>query len=254
VAIDDAIYTIGDEAYRYQEGAWTNLDKGYITRSLASGIDGRRPDNIYAVGSQMILRYNGAAWEWVNGGLGEDLYAVWVEPNDHVVAVGSGPVIVEYDGATWTKREVPLDSYAFLDVTGVGNTIFAVGAGGLVAIRKQGHWYLMRPTGWTLRAVWGYDEQHVYAVSENDNEICFYDGNRWEPFTIEGPTLRSMTSIWGTSSKNIFVLDDNGTLAHFDGSTWAAQERQFCSGMSALAGTRRELLAAGRNGASVYRK
>ncbi len=254
VSIGDAIYTIGEHAYRFQDDTWTNLDKEYITRNTAYGIGGRDPDNIYAVGPEMILHYNGVAWEWVNAGLGSWLRAVCVEPNGNVVAVGGGPVIVEYDGTSWTKRQIPFDSYDFFDVASVGNTIFAVGDNGLVAIRKEHHWYLMQPTGWDLRAVWGYDERHVYAASAKFNEICFYDGNRWEPINIEGPSLASMISIWGTSPQNIFILDYDGTLAHFNGASWSSEERVFGGAMRAVTGTTREVLTVGRYGSALYTK
>ncbi|HEX6789962.1 MAG TPA: hypothetical protein VF247_01510 [Candidatus Krumholzibacteria bacterium] len=252
VTIGDAIYAVGEGAYRYQDGEWTDLDKEYITRNPARGIGGRRSDDIYAVGSEMILHYDGRSWQWVNSGLGEELRSVWVGPEGHVVAVGWGPVIVEYDGTTWTKKEIPL-SGDLNDVTGVGNTVFAVG-GGLAGVRKNNHWYFSRPSGWALNAVWAYAEDRAYAVGNEDNTLWTYDGSRWTPSPIEGPAMPSMSGIWGTSPSNLFILDYYGTLVHFDGSGWREEERIFGAGMRAITGTPHEVLTLGDTGSILYRK
>jgi photosystem II stability/assembly factor-like uncharacterized protein len=263
VTIGDAIYVVGDGAYRYQDGQWTDLDKQYITRNLANGIDGRRPDDIYAVGDEMILHYDGTRWEWINSGFGHRLNEVWVEPDGDVIAVGSagppyygGPVLVEFDGEQWTSRVIDIptvSSYGFNDVVRIGSALFVVGHNGLLGMKRGTQWYFMRPFPSHLEAIWGYDENHVYVTSSRDNEILFYNGVRWDTIQIEGPTIRDLISIWGTSPSNLFVLCDDGTLGHFNGTQWTA-EQNFFARMFSVAGNRRELLAVGYYGAVSYRK
>ncbi len=42
----------------------------------------------------------------------------------------------------------------------------------------------------------------------------------WENPTPQGNTLRS---VWGSDPGNIYAVGDNGTILHFDGSDWTAQ-------------------------------
>jgi hypothetical protein len=254
VAIGDAIYTIGEKAYRYLDDTWTDLDKEYITTLPGNDIDGRRPDDIWVVGRQMVLHYDGRSWQWVNSGLEENLQSVCVESNGDVIAVGRGPVIVEYDGKDWTKRELPFYAYGLTDVIELGGTIFAVGDNGLAAIRTWGHWYLMQPTRAAFTGIWGTDEKHVYAITDEQNVFYFYDGNRWDRRVIEDPALPGMVSIWGMSASHIFVLDRNGTLARFDGVHWSEEQRVFMEGMLTVCGNRRDVLTAGYPGAAIYRR
>lgn len=255
VAIDGAIYAIGLGAYRYEHGVWTDLEKEYITEQTGWCIDGRNPHNIYAAGAQVILHYDGDQWTWVNGALGERLRGIWVEPNGHVVAVGEGPVIVEFDGTQWTKTPVPSDAHTFTDVVGTGALVMAVGYDGLNAIRRNGEWHILPPpTNNDLVALWAYDESHIYAASSRANEICVWDGRRWDPMLTHGQRLFDMRGIWGTSPSNLFALGYNGTLAHFDGRKWTAQERILLTGMSELCGNGNELLAVGRTGILSYRR
>jgi hypothetical protein len=254
--LDDDIYVVGELAFRYRDGRWTDLDKQYITRLPAYGIHGRRRDDIYAVGQQMVLHYDGTSWEWINSGLERNLRSVWVESDGNVIAVGSGPVLVEFDGEQWSSREIHIptvESYGFNDVVGIGSTVFVVGDEGLLGMRKGREWYFMQPTGASLTAIWGSDENHVYVATTADNRLLFYNGTRWDMITIEGPQLDAAVSIWGTSPSNMFVLDRWGSLARFNGREWTA-ETHLLSDMSSVAGNGREFLVVGYLGAVSYRK
>jgi hypothetical protein len=203
----------------------------------------------------MILHYDGNDWSLVNGAFGNYLNGIWVELNGDVVAVGDGPVIMERDGGEWTETHVPVGSASFTDVLGVGKIIVAVGTGGLVAVRRNGEWYIQRgPSNSTLTALWAFDEKNIYAASREHNVILFFDGTKWTKMNIAGPSLPGMTDIWGTSPNNLFLLDYNGTIAHFDGHRWNAEERVILEQMETLCGNGREVIAAGRLGSVSYRR
>jgi hypothetical protein len=252
--IDAAVYAVGEGAYRYENGQWTDLDKEYITRQPAWSIAGRSRDDIYALGDEMILHYDGQKWSWVNSALGQRPTAIWVEPNGHVLAVGYSAYAIQFDGTTWSKVDLPPAAIGLEDVWGTGETIFAVGERGMIAMRTHGQWVVFPPpTTANLRAVWGLDAQHVYAVSSYSNEICVYDGHRWEQMGVGGAHLSSITSIWGTSPSDLFILNYYGHLVHFDGHNWFEQERFFSGGMSAMSGSGLDLLVVGYPGAVSYR-
>ncbi len=62
--------------------------------------------------------------------------------------------------------------------------------------------------------------------------VYHFDGNKWEQKDsklVNGQLIpldqvlfdnADYTSIWGTSSKNFYVVGNNGNIAHYDGSKW----------------------------------
>ncbi|HET6347845.1 MAG TPA: hypothetical protein VFH88_02060 [Candidatus Krumholzibacteria bacterium] len=249
--IDGAIYAVGEGAFRYEAGSWTDLNKEYITRSLADGVSGLNRNDIYAVGYQMILHYDGRAWSWVNGGLDARLEAVWEAPNGHVIAVGNG--IVEFDGLRWSRTELPIGALALYDVWGAGGTVVAVGFNGLAVKKTSQGWEKMSTnTDEAMYSLWGWDEQHIYAATSASNQIMFYNGATWRPVIINGVDAGDPSSIWGTSPSNLFVLNRSGRLVHFDGRGWTNEECILGS-MGRICGSgTSNLLAVGYGGAVAY--
>jgi len=253
--IDGSIYTIGEDAYRYDNGQWTDLNKGYLTRLAAWDIDGRTPNNIYAIGDEMVLHFDGSKWTWVNSALNTSPSAIWVEPSGEVIAVDGGAVL-EYDDMEWTKTTLPVSSgFGFADVIGVNGLIVAVGDEGLIAMRRNGEWYISPPpTNDPLVALWAHDERHIYAASLWGYELCVFNGQSWHAMPVLGVQLDRVVDMWGSSPTNLFVMDQDGRLAHFDGHDWSPEERVFSTGMNAIRGNGPELLVGGYSGSASYRR
>jgi hypothetical protein len=53
-----------------------------------------------------------------------------------VYAVGSGGIVLHYDGATWTEQTTPTDSTLFAVMMGPDGIVRAVGANGVVLTKK----------------------------------------------------------------------------------------------------------------------
>jgi hypothetical protein len=69
--------------------------------------------------------------------------------------------------------------------------------------------------------------QSVFAFGVNDiwfcgNGVIHWDGNNFNPMPIPtnvwGPYL--MNKIWGSSSNDLYVVGNNGNIAHYNGSQW----------------------------------
>jgi hypothetical protein len=66
----------------------------------------------------------------------------------------------------------------------------------------------------------------IFAFNENDywvgsNQPMHWTGNKWETFDL-GSEIWSgwINKIWGSSSSNIYIVGNQGALAHFDGTSW----------------------------------
>ncbi len=73
--------------------------------------------------------------------------------------------------------------------------------------------------------------QSIIEFNANDiwfcgNGVIHWDGNQYVPIIIPtnvwGPY--QMNKIWGTSSSDLYVVGDNGNIAHYDGSDWSRIE------------------------------
>ncbi len=56
-----------------------------------------------------------------------------------------------------------------------------------------------------------------------------YDGNTWTQYHLFDMGILSQTDgavnkIWGTSSTNLYIVGNAGTIVHYNGSTWSKQE------------------------------
>lgn len=78
------------------------------------------------------------------------------------------------------------------------------------------------PQGESLLAVWGADEDHVYAVGTNGLHMDYYAGSWHRSQTTPG---RDLYAVWGTSADDVYAVgvqndDGKGVVVHFDGNAW----------------------------------
>ena len=65
----------------------------------------------------------------------------------------------------------------------------------------------------------------VFAFGANDiwfgiGNLIHWNGNQYVPIDVSNAFKAYITRIWGTSDKDLYIVGQNGSLAHFDGSTW----------------------------------
>jgi len=72
------------------------------------------------------------------------------------------------------------------------------------------------PTGAALHAVWGFDETHVYAVSEEDNQRLFrFDGSQW--ISVAGLTNARKFGVWGLGPNDVWTVGWCMDVVNYDG-------------------------------------
>ncbi|HKB87747.1 MAG TPA: hypothetical protein VKD08_16335, partial [Ignavibacteriaceae bacterium] len=68
----------------------------------------------------------------------------------------------------------------------------------------------------------------IFTFSENDiwfSAFVRYDGQNFIELPIPGILMGWMPNkIWGTSSNNLYVVGNNGNIAHYDGQSWTRIE------------------------------
>jgi hypothetical protein len=80
-------------------------------------------------------------------------------------------------------------------------------------------------------SIFGFAPENIW-LGGHQGEIWHYDGTSWSPFTIlvanQGTTI-TWENIWGVNPNDIYavgaykdrnLLNNNGVIAHFDGSSW----------------------------------
>ncbi|MBI5500401.1 MAG: hypothetical protein HY907_09170 [Deltaproteobacteria bacterium] len=148
----------------------------------------------------------------------ESLFSIAAAPDGHAFAVGSGGVILHWDGARWT-REVPPGAYNLRWVDALREDFaVAVGSNGSVVWRRGASWTYDDSSG-TSQPLFGVsivDENDVWASGANGT-VIHWDGASWLPSATG--TTRHLYRILATTD-DVFAVGTGGTVLHFDGTSW----------------------------------
>ncbi|MFO0556106.1 MAG: hypothetical protein U0271_47455 [Polyangiaceae bacterium] len=161
------------------------------------------------------------------------LLDVWGPNPTALYAVGGAPgagVVMHFDGASWTKLELPAGTpllawaYGFSesDITFVGD------AGTILHYDGQSFSAATSNTTEHLWGVWGAAPDDLYAVggsgrAEAQPTVLHFDGSNWSVVTLpplSKANVHGLFKVWGTASDNVYVVGQRGTVLHFDGSSW----------------------------------
>lgn len=155
-------------------------------------------DELWIVGNdgRALRRVGGGPFEATSTGVEHPLWGVWGAARDDVWTVGGDaartedpdPVLLHWDGAAWTRVEIPA-----LD-------------------RKLP----------ALFKVWGTSASQVFAVGSN-GVVLRYDGAGWTQ-TLTG-TARDLISLWGRAADDVVAVGGRavGVVARWDGAAWTSQ-------------------------------
>lgn len=78
-------------------------------------------------------------------------------------------------------------------------------------------WTLSKATNVPLRALHAFSENNVWAGS---SAPYHWNGTSWTGYNVTGIFGGHINGIWGTSSNNLYIAGTNGSIAHFNGSSW----------------------------------
>jgi len=221
------VIAVGNVIIHYDGMTWTAQAGSTNTDLRLTDVWGSSSTDVFAVGmGGSILHYDGVDWTPQASGTSKDLLAVWGSSSRDVFVTGNG-LILHYDGVAWsTLVTAPETDFVALWGDSPGS-IFALGRGpyltpGNRAYRYDGAaWNLMEGEvpGFCL---WGSSPVNVYAVGAGAYGAYHYDGHSWSQ---QYPVNRgySNLAVGGTSSSNVFIVGNLGSVLHYDGSAWQTQ-------------------------------
>lgn len=164
------------------------IDTEYSYYAVRKDSAGERKDtsNIAVTKTLAPTSFN-YTWQEFSLGGGENpnvLYGVWGTDENNVYAVGGVTIndtvygIIHWDGVEWKPVKYFGGGYAIYGFS--GSDIWVVGGG-----------------------------------------VFHFNGTLWEEYTFRDPVILaniSYTSVWGTSSNNIYFGNSGGTIVHWNGS------------------------------------
>jgi hypothetical protein len=201
---------------------WTAVQSPAV--GLVTGISGTSASDVWAVGVDGIMHFDGATWSKVETGVAaqDHARAVWPRTPSDVWMV-NGPTILHYDGTTWTATTSPTSN----SLTGIwgssASDIWAVGpapvpprgsAGALIHYDGTTWSSVASGTAENLWGVWGTSPSDIWVGGEN--VILHYDGSQWSTLSISNFAL----GIWASSPSDVWAATSPGLL-HYDGARWS---------------------------------
>ncbi|MBL0177150.1 MAG: hypothetical protein IPP94_18205 [Ignavibacteria bacterium] len=133
--------------------------------------------------------------------------------------------------------------------------IYAVGDLYLPGESKRYNLAVWDGSGWSLERIpYRYEGRDFYspittviAFGANDiwfagNGVLRWDGSQYIPMPLPSDVWGAywINKIWGTSSSNIYIVGDNGSIAHYNGSTWRKIESGTTLPIRGLSGAMKE--------------
>ncbi len=201
----DDVFVVGGkpvqgEVYHFNGERWRGMSVPAVGTLV--WVFGFGPDQVYAVGiGGAVIHYDGQTWAQLDAGVSDDLWGIWGAAPDDIWIVGGvvgegEPLILHYDGATFTAVPMPANdraATALFKVWGIGSKVFAVGDNGVI-IEHHGQGWLQASAGPNADddfvALWGTSENHIVAVGGRSSaRIAVYDGDTWttqKPIGVPG--------------------------------------------------------------------
>jgi len=176
-------------------------------------------------------------WTVMASGTYASLAAVWGTGKDNVYAVGRDAML-HYDGVTWTRMSLPFPDMQLSDIWGAGSSVFAVGVASDGINPLEGRLIELGPTGWQAVAgypgettsntgqagIYGRSASDFWVVN-NSGMIQHWNGSAWSGnFTCAkfgGGNVVELQSVWTDPVSNrAYAAGNEGRLCTFDGSAW----------------------------------
>ena len=215
------------------------VDAGTISSDL-NGVAGYADTALFIVGDGGTIlqrdESDNSNWLDVSPGLTADLQAVAVLSNDLAYAVGTGGIVVEYDGDSWTELAGLVGQTlndVWLSDAGGDTVIHIVGDNG-TALYYNSSWQVVT-SGSTenLQSVFGIGGGEAYAVGDNGTLLHFASGS-WS--VISSGTAENLTALWADVSGDVFVGGDQGRVFKLENGSLSEIETNTGFDLSGLYG------------------
>ena len=207
---------------------------------------GTGPNNVYAAGRGdngfTIFHYDGTTWTSTPlNGAGTEYGDVWGTGPQDVRALNIAPYRTT-DGTNWSQvGGLPLAGGAHCLWGTAADNLFLLGFQyldntGYIARSTDGTTWtpVYGPTGTFLSDLWGSGANDLYAAglafpSRGGVLLHSTDGATWTA-APGAPSAADLAGLWGTSASDIYLVGgysrltywppSNGTIQHFDGTSW----------------------------------
>ncbi|MBW2735398.1 MAG: hypothetical protein JRH20_23690 [Deltaproteobacteria bacterium] len=257
------IYLVGSRVLLHYDGLeWTRVDVKALFNVVGHTpsfqvVWGSAQDDVYVLAQwgelSRILRFDGMQWSQeleVKG----TITALSGWGNGQLVAVGQqmpghNRTIWGRNVEGWKELGTFGNTYAFSDVwansaTDVYSVAFSFARKHNVLVHFDGVSLeeMLPPEGATLRSIWG-DGTDIYVTATQGtgpSVLYRYDGATWHEAL---KSANRFTSLWGRSASDIYLVESNVGLHHYDGKNWTVDSKP--QGITQVQGVGSELLGIG---------
>lgn len=241
------VYAISRDSFLHYDGeTWTALNSGYPCEFY--GISSQRMwgwsgDDIYVLCEMDIMHYDGDTWSSVQPPVSDYFPGIQSYLSD-MIGFSDGSIVVTgkednyyyyspiedivllFDGQEWTKYPTPPFPGGYRLSGFSADDFYLQCTGGVILRYKNGSWSQIDTTlvanqGHNSAGMWVVSENEIYIVWHNSSNsigdfLTVYDG--YQMTTLFENFL--LSSVWGTSSEDIFTRDFENGIFHFDGNEW----------------------------------
>jgi hypothetical protein len=237
-----AVFALGTASlFLYNGSSWTVLPD---PPARGTAIWGTGPEDLFVVADGDVYHYDGHTWDVVLDGPTPPFYPlldIWGSSDRDIFVAGGAGIILHYDGSVWSQMPTGFTSLCIWGTS--SHDVYAAGQGSVLHYDGSTWSSLSTDPSWVLRGIWASSNLDIYCVGNDwsgDGVVLHYDGSTWR--LVLGST-GVMSSVWGSSSTDVFVggeyedyTRDSGSASaiwHFDGGSWS----QMAAGANAIWGS-----------------
>jgi photosystem II stability/assembly factor-like uncharacterized protein len=175
---------------------------------------------VYVVGEKgTLLRSTdgGRNFAAVDSGVTTNLNGVWGSGSD-VFVVGDSAVILRGSGTSFAPQTAPTSTGSLNAIWGRSTSdIFIGGQWGQIHHTSDGtNWSNVATSGNDVTGVSG-DAQNVWFSGDGGwGGYTHFDGTHWVNRDMNPGVAESWYAVWGAAANDVYIVGDNGTLAHSD--------------------------------------
>lgn len=181
---------------------------------------GSGPSDVYVLAGRSAWRWNGSEWSSARQEGTALLHGFARSPND-VWLLRAGGQLLHFDGAAWTRDQVPTTSRQLLALAPAGaDGVWVGGSDGEIHLGRGGEW--VQRSGHTFSPGLGLLNEIFAVASDNiwacgDYQTLHWDGKVWR---AEGPDSMLCGALFGTGADDIWLMSKQGLVLHYDGMQW----------------------------------
>lgn len=213
----DDVWVVGGSIQHFDGSDWTQQSTD--SYNVFMGVWGFAPDDLWIVGGDSLLHWDGSGLETTDLGAEgmQDATALWGLAPDKLWIVGDSATVLQWDGATWTRSNIPCSSntsiFGFSE-----NDIWTQGTFGTCHFDGE-TWEEVEIDLWGGDGeVFGFAPDDVWIVAESA-EAAHWDGASWEIYENED-FVGEMGGLWGAAPDDLWGVGMAGCIGHFDGERW----------------------------------